>query len=141
MKSQRGFTLIELMVVVAIIAIIALIALPSYSEYIRKGKRSEALAAIGDIQLREERWRADNPTYGTMLNLFTTAAAVTAYNNLYKYYTITITGNTGTAYTITATRKGEMASDPKCGNFTMAYSAGASTQGLSSGNIPYCWRH
>ena len=78
MRGNQGFTLLELMFVVAIIAIIAAFALPSYTEYIRKGKRAEALSAISDIQLREERWRADNPLYGTMLNLFGSATAVTS---------------------------------------------------------------
>jgi type IV pilus assembly protein PilE len=141
MKSQRGFTLLELMAVVAIIAILALIAFPSYSEFIRRGKRSEALSAISDIQLREERWRADNPLYGTMLNLFTNAAGVTAYNNSHSYYDITIAATPdGSNYTVTATRKGSMANDPKCGDFIMTYSAGTSTPSMSSGDTTYCWR-
>ena len=61
MRTTRpvGFTLLELMIVVAVIAILAIIAVPSYIEQVRKGKRAEAVQAIGDIQLRQERWRAD----------------------------------------------------------------------------------
>jgi type IV pilus assembly protein PilE len=56
--------LIELMIVVAVIAILAIIAIPQYVEHVRKGKRAEATQALGDLELRQERFRADGPTYG-----------------------------------------------------------------------------
>jgi len=63
MRQQRGFTLIELMIVVAVIAILAAIAVPSYLEQSRKGRRADASRAIGEFQLAMERWRAENPSY------------------------------------------------------------------------------
>lgn len=45
MKNQKGFTLIELMIVIAIIAILAAIALPAYSDYTKKAKVSEVITA------------------------------------------------------------------------------------------------
>lgn len=47
MKKQQGFTLIELMIVVAIVAILAAIALPAYSDYMKRSKVTEAVAAAG----------------------------------------------------------------------------------------------
>jgi len=140
MRREIGFTLIELMIVVAVVAILALIALPMYSEQMRKGKRAEAAQALGDMQLRQESWRADHPTYGVLNDLTGSAAASTAFNNGLKYYTVSVAGNTATAYTLTATRKGVMTSDPKCGNFTMTMTAGVMTKGISTGDADYCWR-
>ena len=139
-NTQKGFTLLELMIVVAVIALLAAIALPMYTEQVRKGKRAEAVQALGDIQLRQERWRADNPTYATMDQLTGSAANTTAYNNALRNYSVSISGNTGTAYVLTATRKNDLATDPKCGNFTMTMAAGVVTKGISSGDSAYCWR-
>jgi type IV pilus assembly protein PilE len=59
----RGFTLIELMVVVAIIAILASIALPSYQESVRKARRAEARAALMQLMQQEERYYSLHTTY------------------------------------------------------------------------------
>jgi len=140
MRRNRGFTLLELVIVIGVIAILAALALPAYNEYVRKGKRGEGAAALGDISLREERWRADNPSYGTMTELFGTAPLAATYNSQYKYYTVAISGQSATGYTATATRKGDLANDPKCGDLTLTMLSGAATKGVSSGDPTYCWR-
>ena len=71
---------------------------------------------------------------------FGSVASVPSYNSGLKYYNVSVANNTATAYVITATRKGELANDPKCGNFTMSYSAGVSTYNVTSGDKDYCWR-
>jgi type IV pilus assembly protein PilE len=68
-NGHAGFTLIELMVVVGIIAIVAAIALPSYKTQVLKGRRAEAINGLGELQLRQERWRAENPEFATVAQL------------------------------------------------------------------------
>ena len=137
-RRPFGFTLIELMIVVAVVAILAIIALPQYAEHVRKGKRSEAMQALGDLQLRQESWRADHPQYGAMADLFTDGG--TAYNGGLKNYTVTIPASASTSYTILATRTGDMTNDPKCGNFRLRMAAGVVNKEISSGDANYCWR-
>lgn len=146
MKSQRGFTLLELMVVVAIIAIIALIAFPSYSEYIRKGKRSSGIGAISQLQLSLERYRSDCPTYASQSTCLDynhdgdSADAGEVYPSATSdYYTITVSGQTATAYTVTATPKSSF-SDSKCGTLSVAFSAGTSTNNATGPKgTAYCF--
>lgn len=111
----RGFTLIELMVVVAVVAILAAIAIPNFLEQSRKGRRAEAMSIVGEIQLRQERWRAENAAYASQAQLGTLPTS--------DHYGISVTGNTATAYTITATPQGKQAND-RCENLVLAYNAG-----------------
>jgi len=97
-RGWAGFTLIELMIVVAIVGILASIAYPSYMDSVRKGRRAEATTALYGIQLAQEKWRANNATYGTLANVW---GGVSTTEN--GYYTLAITGNTATAYSVTAT--------------------------------------
>jgi type IV pilus assembly protein PilE len=62
-SSLRGFTLIELMIVVAIVGILAAAALPLYNDYVRRSRIVEATSALSDARTRMERHFLDNRTY------------------------------------------------------------------------------
>lgn len=64
-RLQKGFTLIEIMIVVAIIGILASIAVPSYKDYVKKGKAAEATATLADLRIRMEQCFQDNRSYAT----------------------------------------------------------------------------
>lgn len=113
-RTARGFTLIELMIVVAVVAILAAIAFPSFREQVRKSRRSEAMAEVGRLQLAMERWRAERPTYANSPASATYPAPVSN-----TYYTIAIApGASATSYTVTATPAGSQEGD-RCGVLTL----------------------
>jgi type IV pilus assembly protein PilE len=93
MNKARGFTLIELMIVVAIVAILAAIALPSYNQYVVRGKLTEAYSNLLAMRVQAEQFFQDNRTYAGYG--CTTANA--------KYFTYTCPGPTASTYTIVAT--------------------------------------
>lgn len=59
----RGFTMIELMMVVAVIAILAAIAVPMYGSYVMRGKIIDATSHLGDLRTQMEKFFMDNRTY------------------------------------------------------------------------------
>jgi type IV pilus assembly protein PilE len=63
MRTQKGFTLLELMIVVAIVAILAAIALPSYQDYITRSKFQEATSSLADLRVKMEQYFMDNRRY------------------------------------------------------------------------------
>ena len=60
---ERGFTMLELMIVVAIVALLAVIAVPAYQDQANAARRSDGHALLTDIAARMERFYFDNTTY------------------------------------------------------------------------------
>ena len=113
-KSDHGFTLIELMVVVAIVGILASVAYPSYMNQVRKSRRSDAVTVMSRFQQAQERWRANKTTYASQASAIATITpAVTtppteaglglSPTSDGGYYTIEVSSNTSIGYILTAT--------------------------------------
>jgi len=100
MKYSKGFTLIELMIVVVIVGIIATIAIPQYSQYVIRGNRAAAQAFMLDVSNREKQYMLDARSY---TDSFTTLA-MTPPVDVSRNYTVTIAVVAGPppSYTITA---------------------------------------
>ncbi len=62
-RGRKGFTLIEMMIVIAIIALLATIAIPNYINFQKKAKTAEAKTNLGGIRTCEEAYRAEKDTY------------------------------------------------------------------------------
>jgi len=129
----RGFTLIELMIVVAIVAILAVIAYPAYGDYIMRARRTDATRALTEAASAMERYFSQNQRY-TSADL----AAIYADTSPDGYYALTLNVAGPNAYTITATRQGSQTHDTGCGNFTINQ---ASQRTVSGSLTPKeCWK-
>ena len=134
--QARGFTLIELMIVVAIVAIIAAVALPSYFGSIRKSRRADAITAMNQIAQAQERWRANNTAYTTVL----TSAGLNVSQPSSGYYVLTVPSASGTGYTATATAAGAQLNDTTCTSMTLTMAAGTlSYTAVPAANSNKCW--
>ena len=87
---MRGFTLIEVMIVVVIVAMLMMIAIPSYSYFMMKSRRGDTEAMLMDIAQREQQYLNDARAYAPSWTAF--YAALPA--DVSTYYTITICGAT-----------------------------------------------
>lgn len=106
-RTHRGFTLVELMVVVAIVAILAAIAYPSYRNHILKGNRASAEAFLMDASQRQQQYFLDNRSYAPDLaTLFGTASPIPAEVSPYYAITVATAGGPPPTFLITAAPKG-----------------------------------
>ncbi len=106
----RGFTLIELMIVVAIIGVLLAIAVPNYTDYLIRSRINEAVAGLADLRVKMEQYFQDNRSYvgacarGTVTQL----PGVAADNDNTKFFNFACSNLAAGTFTITATGKSSM---------------------------------
>ena len=110
--SNKGFTLIELMVVIVIISLLAMVAVPSYKTSVAKARRADAQTSLSNFANTMERYFTENGTYlgaaGTDITPEDTGTprifpGATPVDGEFKFYNLTIAAASAGSYTLRAT--------------------------------------
>ena len=135
--------MVELMVAVLIAGLLAAVAYPSYRDQVRKGRRSDAIAALGALQLAQERYRSTAVRYADSVDLLGRPSESEG-----GHYDLSVHDVSASSYTLLATAKpgSSQAQDSRCARMAIAFGAGltqymaaGATGDLAADTSRQCW--
>lgn len=141
----RGFTLIELLVTIAIIGILAAFAIPSYTQYVLRAGRLDALSALSKVSVAQERYRLDHNGYATGLDQLG-LSGMTVYGSGSSAWAATEGGRysihlepaaTAVSFTVEARTYGTQQRDVQCNYFRLTHTG---VRSMGVGNTTTCWK-
>jgi type IV pilus assembly protein PilE len=144
MNKMKGFTLVELMIVVAVIGILAGIALPSYKQYVLQARRTIAINAILDLAGKQTRFYTINNTYSSsMTTLGYSADPMPVSDTSNPFYNISVVAPTAacaitSCFVLQAVPTGAQTQDTVCGTFTITQLGVKAESG--TGTVAQCWK-
>jgi len=155
-RHSHGFTLLELLIAIAVVGLVVTLALPSFLGSVRKSRRAEAFTALSAVQLKQERWRANNQSYASSLTgTWPTTGSAQTGDGLalsdatpHNYYSIAIVSSSASDYeaTATAVSGSSQAQDGSCGKLgvkmtagNLSYGSAAAADSLTYSAADKCW--
>jgi type IV pilus assembly protein PilE len=132
MKNSKGFSLIELLIVVALVGILSAVAFPMYADYVIASNRSEARAGLTATAASLEKCKSLYGVYDNLVNCPVLATIVTESN----LYSIDTTGRTPTTFTLVATAVGPQLRDADCTTLSLTNTGVKTATGVDP---TVCW--
>ncbi len=134
MKHNRGWTLLELMIVLLVVAVLTAIAYPSYNDYLVKSRRGDGKALLYQAAQRQQQFYTVNNAYTDSVG--TGGLDISGTSNE-GYYTLSISA-TATTYTLTAEPVAPQTADAYCGQLTLSHIGVKGISGTAS-SADDCW--
>jgi len=140
-----GFSLTELMIVIAVATVLLTVAVPTFQETLRKSRRADAITALSQLQLAQERVRGQQTTYASAVASMPGPPPTTSPE---RYYDLTIDNASASGYTMTATAgaSSPQFADAKCRGLRVVMASGMisyasvnSAGDVDTTNTNRCW--
>ncbi len=127
-----AFSLLELLITLAIVAILATTTIPSFNGLVAKSRRSDAMVALLEVQLAQERWRAGNPSYAPDLETLGWISPLSPDG----YYRLRVEQADAVGFLVVAQPVGVQQAD-RCGVFAVGADGPDDRRGYAGAE---CWR-